>query len=84
MYWTDEMVLKRENGQAANCRLTQYIMLASLFHHERHTVHVHARPGRVAQSLTCLATIANLTADPGVASSIPAAGPILSWRLIMK
>ena len=29
-------------------------------------------PGRVAQWLTCLATNANLTADPGVASSISA------------
>ena len=29
-------------------------------------------PGRIAQSLTCLATDACLTADPGVASSIPA------------
>ena len=29
-------------------------------------------PGRVAQSLTCLAIDASLTADPGVASSIPA------------
>ena len=57
---------------AANRRLTRYLMLASLFHHERHTVHVHAGPGRVAQSLTCLATIANLTAGPGVASSIQA------------
>ena len=28
--------------------------------------------GRVAQSVTCLATDACLTADPGVASSIPA------------
>ena len=32
----------------------------------------HAIPGRVAQSVTCLATDACLTADPGVASSIPA------------
>ena len=40
-------------------------------------------PGRVAQSVTCLATDACLTADPGVASSIPAR-TILSWRLIMK
>ena len=32
---------------------------------------------------TCLAKDASLTADPGVASLIPA-GPILSWRLIMK
>ena len=30
------------------------------------------QPGRVAQSVTCLATDACLTADPGVASSIPA------------
>ena len=29
-------------------------------------------PGRVAQSVTCLATDASLTAVPGVASSIPA------------
>ena len=29
-------------------------------------------PGRVAQSLTCLATDEKLAADPGVASSIPA------------
>ena len=29
-------------------------------------------PGRVAQSVTCLATDAKLTADPGVVSSIPA------------
>ena len=32
----------------------------------------HTGPGRVAQSVTCLAKVANLTADPGVASSIPA------------
>ena len=30
------------------------------------------RPGRVAQSVRCLVTNAKLTADPGVASSIPA------------
>ena len=29
-------------------------------------------PGRVAQSVTCLATDAYLTADPGVVNSIPA------------
>ena len=29
-------------------------------------------PGRVAQSVTCLVTDSCLTADPGVASSIPA------------
>ena len=32
----------------------------------------HDVPGRVAQSVTCLATDACLAADPGVASSIPA------------
>ena len=32
----------------------------------------HNIPGHVAQSVTCLATDACLTADPGVASSIPA------------
>ena len=56
MYWADEMVPKRENGQAANHRLTRYIMLASLFHiaplidipmfiiihHPTHKLHVHA------------------------------------------
>ena len=31
-----------------------------------------SKPGRVAQSVTCLATDAKLTADPGVESSIPA------------
>ena len=34
--------------------------------------HIFSVPGRVAQSVTCLATDACLTADPGVASSIPA------------
>ena len=29
-------------------------------------------PGHVAQTITCLATDASLTADPGVASLIPA------------
>ena len=33
---------------------------------------IHVTPGRVAQSVTCLATDACLTADSGVASSIPA------------
>ena len=47
MYLADEMVPKRENGQAANRRLTRYKMLASLFHlsslyHAAHTVHVLA------------------------------------------
>ena len=32
--------------------------------------HKKGIPGRVAQSITCLATDVSLTADPGVASSI--------------
>ena len=39
-------------------------------------------PGHVVQSVTCLATDASLTADPGVASSIQARSH--TWRLIMK
>ena len=40
---------------------------------------------RVAQSVKCLATDVYLTANPGVASSIPVrSGPILWRRLIMK
>ena len=37
-------------------------------------LHYHATllPGRIAQSVTCLATDASLTADPGDASLIPA------------
>ena len=38
---------------------------------KRHLLLNHVGPGRVAQSVTCLATDACLTADPGVASSIP-------------
>ena len=42
--------------------------------------------GRVAQLVTCLATDASLTADPGVTVSLVRfrPSPILSWRLIMK
>ena len=36
------------------------------------TCHGSFVPGRAAQSVACLATDACLTADPGVASSIPA------------
>ena len=37
-----------------------------------HNVTKCVMPGRVEQSVTCLATDACLTADPGIASSIPA------------
>ena len=44
------------------------------YHYKRAIIGPPAKkiPGRVAQSVTCLATDACLTADPGVASSIPA------------
>ena len=44
-----------------------YIMLYTFLAFPR-----EERPGRVAQSVTCLATDASLTTDPGVTSSIPA------------
>ena len=40
--------------------------------HGSTVIHDAFEPGRVAQSVTCLATDASLTADLGVASSIPA------------
>ena len=48
------------------------IDLTSKFGEINNIEHYKSRPGRVAQSVTCLATDASLTADPGVASSIPA------------
>ena len=47
--------------------------LLNHFNLMHHSIHLHIDiPGRVSQSVTCLATDACLTADPGVASSIPA------------
>ena len=46
--------------------------LTSLRHHKKICLDLQWIPGRVAQSVTCLATDACLTAIPGVASSIPA------------
>ena len=48
--------LRNTSAPAVNCCLIFHCLKA---------------PGRVAQSVTCLATDACLTADPGVASSIP-------------
>ena len=51
---------------------------SSAVHIVIHQIYVHIPVyleiflGRVAQSVTCLATDVSLTADPGVASSIPA------------
>ena len=51
-------------GMCSWVTLTISVMLLGL--------RVFVVPGWVAQSVTCLATDASLTADPGVASSIPA------------
>ena len=40
--------------------------------HHHQGLHFCQRPGRVVQSVTCLATDASLIADPGVSSLIPA------------
>ena len=48
------------------------IGLNYFFPHLRKGIKHDKCPGRVAQSVTCLATDACLTANPGVASSIPA------------
>ena len=48
MYWADEMVPKRENGRAANRRLTRsihnvgFIISFIIIYLSTHTVHVHA------------------------------------------
>ena len=46
-------------------------------------LHCFKKLGHLPQSVMCLTADACLAADPGVVSLIPA-GPILSWRLIMK
>ena len=48
------------------------MMLMTTVHSEQYFFFFFFLPGRVAQSVTCLATDACLTAIPGVASSIPA------------
>ena len=53
---------------------TEYILLIFRVVESVHQLPIYFIdiPGRVAQSVTCLVTDAKLTADPGVASSIPA------------
>ena len=62
-YLTYRYVEQRRLWQVCICRLARAF-----------TVRIHkvGIPGRVAQSVTCLVTDAKLTADPGVASLIPA------------
>ena len=53
------------------CLLLIYLFIWLFIINEIHIHFSKRMPGRVAQSVTCLATDACLTADPGVASSIP-------------
>ena len=57
-------------------RMKMFVLAAIPFHIKSYQIRFlklfNNIPGRVAQSVTCLATDACLTADPGVASSIPA------------
>ena len=58
---------KTENANNGHCTSSQVHCTSKQVHCTSSQV-----PGRVAQSVTCLATDACLTAIPGVASSIPA------------
>ena len=64
----------------SNPRFTLQLIALTLCMHDNFSSFCHLliskstffEPGRVVQSVTCLATDACLSADPGVASSIPA------------
>ena len=59
-------------GWPLGCRFWCLTVSLSLAHwYPGSGVELDCMTGRVAQSVTCLATDAYLTADPGVASSIP-------------
>ena len=94
MYLLLEMILLKTKNTHLNLliRKISAILVALLYSglisstnsvYANPAVYLSGAPGRVAQSVTYLATDASLTADPGVASSIPAQS-ILLWRLIMK
>ena len=61
---------KKSPGTLTNSEDLDDMQHSTIFHQGLHCF--RRLPGRVAQSVTCLATDASLTADPGVASSIPA------------
>ena len=60
--WSKDEVWRADNTYAA--------MVAKVKLKEFVSVEMCTKPGHVVQSVTCLATDASLTADPGVASSI--------------
>ena len=66
-------LIQDTNGKVTNSQLdtTSESQEVSPFLAADHKAHIN-RPDREAQSVTCLATDACLTADSGVASSIPA------------
>ena len=53
------------------CFFGFYVVVLGVFSYIVFKCSTVGQPGRVAQSVTCLATDTCLTADPGVASSIP-------------
>ena len=53
------------------CRIMRHFIRVFTVSDSTHLgIYMYKKPGRVAQSVMCLATDACLTADPGVASSI--------------
>ena len=64
----DSRRLKKRNTSFSYCLTSNQLNKASIKFSLNYCFFL---PGRVAQSVTCLATDASLTADPGVASSIP-------------
>ena len=69
------MVVKQEWTQSnaqQNIQQLQNPIKGVTINNESTLTETPPEPGRVAQSVTCLATDACRTADPGVASSIPA------------
>ena len=52
-----------------NCQISWNLLIKC---HTNMNHLIKSIPGRIAQSVTCLVTDANLTADPGIVSSIPA------------
>ena len=68
MYPFITLSFHKDKNIRSNIQTVTHIMLVIIYK----LSHIHWEQGRVAQSVTCLATDACLTADPGVASSIPA------------
>ena len=65
------LLLKMNSFDYYSMKLGHIIKYHNVFKFQNGPYRTMPLPGRVAQSVTCLATDAYLTADPGVASSIP-------------